>query len=342
MVLSLGTGACRPRTSPSAPPADGPACPAAPLEVAGPRLPAALIELRARGLVALDAGAWHHARRAFIELLAAAPDDLSARALHDAATRAMLADQQRSAAAIATATATVVPAPPDAAVVVRPAPVAGRGRAPRPALLRTTPARTGDDEWLRAHCLALPEHAVPNPMRGDPGLVPPGTSPLVGEHVLVQAIADGTRTILLYGPDYRGARFVVVQADGGRLAFLDLAAWHDRGLVVTWAAHADGAVFVALGPRDADVRDAGFLAALDARTGEPLWRSPPHVVGAANFLVDGAHLLAADASRLVVLDRRTGAVVGEHPIDGDPQWLLLRGRRLFVRTSAVDLEFELR
>jgi hypothetical protein len=343
-ALSFGTGACRPSASAAATatPEAAAACPVdIPAPRGGPRLAPAEQALRARGLAALDAGAWHHARRAFAAILAVAPDDLASLALHDAATRALLADQQRAALAFAAARPLVVPPPPPATAILKKATVATRARAPRPVLLRTTREQSSDDEWQRARCIALPEHQVPNPMRGDPGDVPPGTSPLYGEHVLAVAIADAERTLLLYGPDYRGGRFVAVRAaDGERLAFLDLAPWLGGGeLAVTWAALADGALYLAFTARDPA---AGFLAALDLRTGEPLWRSAPGLAGAADFVVDGAHLLSARAGRLLVVERSTGAVASEHAIDGQPLYLLVRGRRLSVRTDAADHEFELR
>jgi hypothetical protein len=43
-----------------------------------------------------------------------------------------------------------------------------------------------------------------------------------------------------------------------------------------------------------------------------------------------------------VVERSTGAVASEHAIDGQPLYLLARGRRLSVRTDAADHEFELR
>jgi len=323
LLLSLGTAACRPREPAPAPPSQ----PAAPDSAAAQR---------ARGLTALDAGEYHVARAAFAASLAAAPDNLATRALLDAATQALLASQSAAAEAFARVRPTVLPAPPARATVVREAPVSAR-----PTTLKLVQVhvdagpRPDDATWLRDHAAELLELEVPNPMRGEPGNLPPGVAPLWGTHVLVQAISRPPHTILSYGPDYRGGRFVAVLGRGDRrLGFLDLTAFERPA---TWAEVADGVLLVTLGDDD-----AAYVAALEPTTGALLWRSEPGVASAANFIVHGAHLLTARDGALFVLDRRTGATLATHPILGSPQYLLVRGRRLAVRTDAADHEFELR
>lgn len=325
-LLSFGTGAsaCRPRPPP---PLEPP--PTQPLTTDA-------AAHRARGLVALDAGQYHLARTEFTASLAAAPDNLAARVLLDAATRALLAAQQDALDAFAAARPTVLAAPPAVATLVREAPASSRDRAPK--LLQhdvDTGPRPDDETWLRAHHYSFPELEVPNPMRGEPGNLPPGISPMYRTHVLVQAIARPPHTLLFYGPDYRGGQLLAVlgRADE-RLAFFDLTA-HARP--ATWAEVVDGVLLVTLGD------DPGaYVIALELRTGALLWRSEPGVASAANFVVTGAHLLTARDGALFVIDRRTGVTVATHPLTGSPQYLVLHARELAVRTDAADHEFELR
>jgi len=321
LLLSLGTAACRPREPRPAPPSQ----PAAPVSAAAHR---------ARGLTALDAGQYHLARAAFAASLAAAPDNLASLALLDAATQALLASQSAAAEAFARVRPTVVAAPPPRATVVREAPVSARPSIIKLVQVRVTvDPRPDDSAWLRDHDAELPELEVPNPMRGEPGNLPPGVAPLWGTHVLVQAISRPPHTILFYGPDYRGGRHIAVLAGNRRLGFLDLTACERPA---TWAEVADGVLLVTLGDDD-----TAYVAALELTTGELLWRSEPGVASAANFVVHGAHLLTARDDALFVLDRRTGATLATHPLTGSPQYLLVRGRRLAVRTDAADHEFVL-
>ena len=326
VLLSLGTGACRTPRPATTPPLDP--------------TPSSAATHRARGLVALDAGQFHLARAAFAASLAAAPDNLATRVLLDAATRALLASQQAAVDAFSAARPTVLLAPPAQAAVIREAPATTRGPTIRKLVqLRVDDGPRADDTtWLRDHNFKLPELEVPNPMRGEPGDLPPGISPMFGTRVLVQAIAGPTHTLLFYGPDYRGGRFVAVLAAAGeRLAFFDLAAYQ---LPATWAEVVDGVLLVTLGDDD-----GAYVVALELTTGALLWRSDPGLASAANFVVDGAHLLTArgGASPAVfVLDRRTGAVHTSHSLAGEPAYLLIHARRLSVRTDVADHEFELK
>lgn len=324
-LLSLETGACR--TAATAPPPS-------------PAPATAAEKHRARGLLALDAGQYHLAREAFAASLAAAPDDLAARVLLEAATSALLASQQAAARTFADVQPTVLLAPPDLATVVREAPVA-RGAVNFTKLVQRrvdAGPRPDDASWLRAHAFEIPELEVPNPMRGEPGNLPPGISPLYGTHVLVQALVRPPYTLLFYGPDYRGGRFLLVLgAASERLAFFDLAAYPQPA---TWAEVTDGVLLVTIGDDE-----RAHLVALDLRTGALRWRSESGVASAANFVVAGARLLSARGGAsptLFILDRRTGATISRHSLTGSPLWLLVRDREVHVRSELADHEFDLR
>jgi len=191
LPLLLGLG-CRPATGASPPPCPPAAAAdrAAPGELAGPEQ-----QRRARGLAALDVGRFDLARAEFAAILAVTPDNFAARTLYDAATRALLAARQRAADSFAAATPIVVAAPPWRHTVVRE--LAIEATSPPTLVAVSTRANAGTDEaeWFRRHGLRLPEYEVPNPMRGQPGSVPPAIAPSFGAHLLVQAIGHSDHTI---------------------------------------------------------------------------------------------------------------------------------------------------
>jgi hypothetical protein len=374
--LSFGTGACRrgADAGPVAPVAAPPrACPAAPAPViAGPPPLAETVDgiqlapdaqaRRARGLAAMDAGRFDLARQEFAAVLDVAPGNLAVQTLYDAATRAMLAAQREASLSFTNLQPTVLPAPPWQHRLVREVAVAG-GRAPK--LVLASERRNGvtdDVEWLQRNGLRLPEYEVPNPMRGEPGNLPPHLPAMFGRFVMVQAIAHPDHTILTYGDDYGGGRFVaVLDAESRLLAFFDFEAWRlapdnvpgDLAFVdqrVTWAEAAGGVLYVATGHRTYAKSSKGmnaYLAALDLATGELLWRSDPLVAGAQNFVLHGAHILSgygftAEPDHALVLDRRTGRTVARTRVASGPQLLFVRDGKLYLRTYDTDYEFWLR
>lgn len=337
----------------------------APLERAdadGSQLDAAARQRRLRGLAAMDAGRFDLARADFAAVLEVAPDNLAVQALFDAATRALLGARDEAARSFAARVPTVL-APPPWQHTLRRALDIPAGSPPKLVELASA-ANGGLDEaaWFRAHGLRLPEYEVPNPMHGLPGDLPPHIPPSFGPHLLVQAIAHPDHTILVYGPSYSSGRFVaVLGADRRTLCFLDFAAYAfapgnraddpqpaEQG--VLWAEARDGVLHVAHGhdgPAHLAHGNTAYLTALDLKTGELRWRSEPRVASAADFVIDGAHILTgygyeAELDHVFVLARRTGEVVGKARVDGAPDYLLLRERRLFVRTRETDHEFDLR
>ena len=353
LFVLLASAACG-RATAAARPTDCPRDPTVAAEPPAPADPGARLR-RLRGLAALDAGRFELARDEFAAALAAAPDDLAARALLDAATRALQTARDQAAESFASATPTVVPAPPWRHTLVREVAVAATTPAPR--LVQISATRNhGTDEagWFRRHNLRWPEYEVPNPMRGLPGNVPPTIAPSFGTHLLVQAIGHPDHTILIYGPNYSGGRLVVVlDASGRRLAFLDFDAYHTAPDAssgeqhVIWAELDDGVLYISHhGARGSEAMTA-YITAVDLPTGALRWRSDPGVASAANFAIHGGHILSGHGSdagpaAVIVLDRRTGLTVGRAPLASAPEYLFVRGGKLLVRGLDTDHEFELR
>jgi hypothetical protein len=326
----------------------------------GEALSPALALRRAQGVAAMDGGRHDLARQAFAEVLDEAPNNLATQALYDAATAAMLAAQSEAGERFAGRTATVLPAPPWAYALKKPAPIEP-GPAPTLVPVSESPNAIGDDgEWLARNGLALPEYEVPNPMRGEPGALPPTIPPTFGKYLLVQAIHQDGFNILFYGADYSGGRFVAVQREDSAeiVALFDFEAYaHAPGTSAgerafaaqraTWAALAGTVLFVGHA-HHADARGGNaFITALDLGSGELLWRSAPLVANAADFIVHRGHVLSgygagAGPGYLYVLDAVTGKTVGKTRVRSGPDYLFLQAGRLLVRCYDTDYVFELR
>lgn len=381
LTLALALPACRPAGTDQAPQQSAPPSVPAPasrepapvtsgplgqvaVQGASDSLTAALAERRVQGLAAMDAGRFDLARQAFAEVLDASPGNLAAQALYDAATQAMLAAQNKAGADFANRKATVVPAPPWAYALRKPAPSEARGPAPRLVLVsESRNAITDDADWLQRHGLALPEYEVPNPMRGEPGALPPTIPPTFGKQLLVQAIRQPDLNILFYGPDYAGGRFVALQRvdDAAIAGFFDFEAWEyapgalpgevmfvDQRAI--WAAVEGGVLYISHGHNTYAKSSKGqnaYISALDASSGELLWRSAPLVANAANFVLHGGHILTGygftdEPDSLFVLDRATGKTVSKTKIKSGPTYLFVKDGKLFVRCYDTDYVFELR
>lgn len=384
-LLLFGTGACRSDGHTSQPPPISAArCPTTsvaadgPLEIApaptpigaseqvpGPAASLAAPEQqrRLRGLAALDAGRFDLARQEFAALLAVAPGNLGAQALFEAATRALLAAQDGAAQGFASVTPRALAAPPWRHTVERA--IAIEGSTPTPTLVQVSARRnaiTDEASWLAENGLHLPEYEVPNPMRGEPGNLPPNIPPTFGAFLLVQAIAHPDHTILFYGPSYNAARFVAVLDAGGKLlAFHDFAAYRlapdnlkaDLQFVeqpAVWAEVQAGVLYISHGHNTYARSSKGmtaYITALDLDSGQLRWRSAPLVAGASNFVIHGAHIFTgygftAEPDHVLVLDRRDGNILGKTRVDSAPEYLFLRDRQLFVRTYDTNYVFELR
>lgn len=382
-LLALLALACRPGPQPLAPPSPGPGpAPARSAEAPAPApalarpsgqppvqgrdaaLAPALAQARARGLEAMDAGRFDLARQAFAEVLDGSPGNLAAQALYDAATAAMLAAQQDSASAFANRNATVLAAPPWAYTLRRPVPLAGPGPAPRLVVAAQAGNAVVDvAEWFTRNQLTLPEYEVPNPMRNEPGALPPTIPPAFGKFPLVQAIRQDPYNILFYGPDYSGGRFVAVQqaGSGELVAFFDFAAWQfapesepgERMFVdqrASWAFVDAGVLYLSFGHHTYAKSSRGrnaYLSAIDLASGELLWRSDPLVANASTFVVLPGHILTgygftAEPDHLFVLDRATGKTLSKLKVKSGPDYLLMRDGRLHVRCYDQDYAIDLK
>jgi hypothetical protein len=210
---------------------------------------------------------------------------------------------------------------------------------------------TDQEAWLARNGFARP---------GDPAAPARPLPFLYRGEARTRVVESGAWTLGVYGPPSAGRYLLVAGADGSRRAF-DFAAYRrapavragDEGFVeqdLLWAEVADGRLYVAHAHRTYAASSGGqngYVTALDLATGALRWRSRPRVANAATFALVGDALVTgygftAEPDHLFVLDRYTGEVIEEEPVRTAPEWLLVRGDRLFVRAYDADYVYALR
>jgi hypothetical protein len=329
-----------------------------PLQVAGETapvpLPPALVALRNQGLAAMDAGRFGEARDAFAAVLREVPGDVATAGLLEAADKALRASQGRAAADLSRLTPRVLAKPPFEAFTGKGVPIAER----RPLrLVKRSEKRnaiTDDELWLKNNGLPLPGLDVPR--GGRAGALPESIPTKYGTQKLVGGMTSAEGTVLLFGPDFSGGRYVVLLDPSGKATqVFDFAAftWAPRIVpgeerftdqTVHWAEVHEGVLYAATGHMTYAKSSGGknsFISAIDVSSGELLWQSAPLVSNAANFVVVGAHIVCgygftAEPDFLFVLDRATGKTETRLPVASGPSFLIPKGNQLFVRTYDMD------
>ncbi|HRD68155.1 MAG TPA: PQQ-binding-like beta-propeller repeat protein [Candidatus Competibacter sp.] len=255
---------------------------------------------------------------------------------------------------------TTLPAPPFRHYLSAP----DRETAIHPLTLKPVSAKpnriTDGDEWFGANGLALPAYEVPNPFQNKPGNLPEFVPEKFGDQLLIKAIRCQDAVLLVYGADFSDGRYLIAldPASGEFLygfdfihylrspksrerdqAFVDQAikwAWQENR--VLYVSHAHSTYASASGGSNA------YITALDTATGAVLWRSQPLVANAANFELAGDTLIAgygftAEPDYLYLLDKKTGAVYERIKLKSGPEYILLKGDQLYVRTYDTDYRF---
>jgi hypothetical protein len=255
---------------------------------------------------------------------------------------------------------TTLPAPP----IHHSLPAPNRETAPHPLKLKPLGAKpnriTDRDEWFGANGLALPAYEVPNPFQNKPGHLPEFVPEKFGDQLLVKAIRCPDAVLLVYGADFSDGRYLIAldPASGDFLYGFDFLRYsypptfaeRDRDFVrqpIKWAwqenrvlyvSHAHGTYARASGGSNA------YITALDTATGAVLWRSRPLVANAANFELAGDTLIAgygftAEPDYLYLLDKKTGQVYERIKLKSGPEYILLKGDQLYVRSYDTDYRF---
>jgi hypothetical protein len=169
---------------------------------------------------------------------------------------------------------------------------------------------------------------------------------------LVEAIRQRDRLLLVYGRDSASGRYLVGHAAGTpRYAFDFLNyAYAPRGperqyQELLWAVESGGVLYVAHSHATyarASGGLTGYITAIELRTRKVRWRSRPLVANAETFEVVGNVIVAGygfteEPDSLYLLNRRTGAVAQRLPLPSAPEYIIRRGRTVYVRTYDHDV-----
>jgi hypothetical protein len=216
-------------------------------------------------------------------------------------------------------------------------------------------AITDVPEWFARNGLALRAYQVPGALGSGPKLppLPEAVRTSYRELPLVQAIRQRDVLLLVYGPDFASG-YVLAGASPETGTFryaLDFSNYGGppgaRGPFqqVVWAAQIGRVLYVAHAHSTYASSSRGrtaYLTAIDVERGRLLWRNGPLLANANTFDVVGNYLIAgygftAEPDALYLLDRRDGRVVQRLPLPGGPEYILRRGRQVFVRTYDRDV-----
>ncbi|HEY9422569.1 MAG TPA: hypothetical protein VIW92_14230, partial [Thermoanaerobaculia bacterium] len=212
---------------------------------------------------------------------------------------------------------------------------------------------TDEGDWFERNGLALPQH--------DPEEVPSRIPYEFQDATLIQTIARPGNTLLLYGKDYAGARYVVgmdPRTNATRYAFdfvnfLKAPGTEGGDLneqLVIWALERDGVLYVSNGHRTYASATQGknaYLTAIDIKTGKILWRTRPLASNTRNFEIVGDVIVTGygftrEPDFLHLVDRKTGEVIAKHPLKTGPDYVLEKNGKLYVRAYDTDYVFEIK
>jgi hypothetical protein len=211
---------------------------------------------------------------------------------------------------------------------------------------------TDEDAWFARNGLQRPER--------DPGSLPESVPRQFRDASLVRAFQGGDSLFLLYGKDFGDLRYLMA-ADPETYAFkygYDFQRWEHppdeakefTSQRVLWAVEKDGTLYVSHGhntyAKESRGRNA-YLTAIDPKTDQILWRSPPLVANANTFVVLGDLIVSgygftAEPDFLDLIDRKKGEVVARQPVKTGPEQILLKDGLLYVRCYNTDEVFRLR
>lgn len=219
---------------------------------------------------------------------------------------------------------------------------------------------TDTTAWFQKHQVALPTYEVPNPVRNVIGNLPDGIEPKIGDRIIVKAIQGSSNLLLFYGPNYSGGT-VLYGYDETEQTYLfgfDFSAYEfapdndpaDLDFVdqkIQWAQQDGNILYVSHGHQTYARSSRGmnaYVTAIDLITKKALWTSQPLVSNASNFLVLEEMIITgygftAEPDFLYFLDKASGQVLKEVPLDTSPEYIFRKGDRLLVRGYNTDYEF---
>lgn len=230
---------------------------------------------------------------------------------------------------------------------------------------------TDTDQWFFDNDLSLSIYTVPNPYRNELGNLPAAIPTKYRGNSLIKAIHDGNIIHLIYdgardgrldgegGPNFSQGRFLIsYDIQSGMFLrgfdFFNYTFWPDQTdeyayiwQSPVWVQQREGMLFVSTGHRTyakSSLNRNGYITALDAKTGDVLWRSSSLVSNAANFEVLGDTIVSgygftAEEDYLFLLNKFSGEVEQKIELKTAADYIIRKADRLFVRTYDSDYEF---
>ncbi|MGB7413972.1 MAG: protein kinase [Thermosynechococcaceae cyanobacterium] len=254
-----------------------------------------------------------------------------------------------------------LPAPPFSRQPPRPTPQSNSSVQLK--LVTAQPNQITDDEaWYERNQIALPTYEVPNPFRQVFGNVPAGIPDRYQSNLLVRAIQAENQILLMYGPNFSGGHYLFIydQDPGEFKAGFDFRSYlygpvtveGERDFVeqtLTWAMIEKNVLYVSHGHNTYAKSSGGinaYITAIDLETKNVLWHSPPLVANATNFELVGDVIVTgygftAEPDFLYLLNKKTGKVLQQIPLDTAASVIIRKGDQLFVRGYNRDYVFQI-
>ncbi len=91
----------------------------------------------------------------------------------------------------------------------------------------------------------------------------------------------------------------------------------------------------------------GYISALDLKSKKLLWQSRPLVIRTENFLLYKNWIISGygftlERDYLYILDKISGKTLKKYPLKSAPEYIVRKGRKLYVRTYNRDYIFKLK
>lgn len=155
--------------------------------------------------------------------------------------------------------------------------------------------------------------------------------------------------VVQYGEDH-DQRYLWAEHEDGPPTIMDLAPLKEQWMSLTYADRRSDVIYLSHSSRSSAAAmngHNGYITAIDAWTGEVLWRTQPLVANSLSFAILDGVLISGygftdEDDFLYAIDIETGRVLAQLPIRKMADHIVYDGETLFVRTYDRDLEVRVR
>lgn len=249
----------------------------------------------------------------------------------------------------------------------------GRSRVRLEASSETPNAVIDDENWFKRAQLSLNEYFIAPGIEKIPNLgeVPAGVPREFRGLPLIKAIGAENGIFLVYGKDFADGRILVrydldsrgpafryaydfstyLNAPGKDAETIRYEKQYGPGILnqrILWAAEKDNVLYIANAHNTyakSSLNQNGYITAIDLRTNTIKWRSAPLVNNASTFEIAGDAIICGygftqEPDFLYVLDRATGDIAQKHPVRSGPEYIVMKGKFVYVRCYDTDYVFK--